>query len=72
MRELTEATAFQQLRNHPGYIKNRDKLILRAWRDENKTWGEVAERVGISLRSAQRAAQRANGGVYPKPVALYE
>lgn len=65
MRE-TESTAFQNLTDHRKYIIRRNRLILEAWRYEHHTWVEIAERVGMSLRQVQRAAQRANGGNWPE------
>lgn len=55
-----------QLRHQPTYTRRRNELILRAWRDEGHTWVEIAERMGLSVRSVQRYACEANGGEWPK------
>ena len=72
MRETNEATAYSLLRNHHEYVKRRNMLILKAWRDENVFWQDIADRTGLSITQCKRAATEANGGVYPKGRKVYE
>lgn len=66
VRETNEATAYSLLRNHHEYVKRRNLLILKAWRDEGVFWADIAERTGLSITQCKRAATLANGGTYPE------
>ena len=59
-------SAFLNITDHRKYVLRRNHNILTAWRDEGHTWVEIAERSGLSLRQVQRAAIKANNGLWPE------